>query len=680
MLHRLTVFVVLSAISLALPRQASADGFALRFDGVSDLVRLGATASIMPAGWPSTKSVSLWVKPEGTPVCTAGGSCDLIFGDAPRTWGISRGVINGLNRIWIWNFDGSLDSVGISYTVGEWVHVAFVHGGGTLRAYKNGVLAGSVASGPTVVGGSTTLYVGGLISNATKNWTFQGDIDEVRLWSSALSASQVLQELDGPLTGSEPGLAAYYRMTDGSGTTLTDDSLANWTGTLLDGGTGVPADGPIVWISPGIFDEPVTPNTPPEATPQSQSLQEDDALPITLTGSDAEDDDLTFEVVTAPVHGTLSGAPPSVIYTPHANFFGIDSFSFIADDGRDESEPATVSLTVISVNDPPVAQQDTESTDVDLPVLVDVLDNDFDIDAGDTLVVLSVGDAFNGITSNEGTAVSYTPNPGFAGSDEFTYTVSDGHGGTDTALVSITVTLTGEGAGYALRFDGVSDYVRLAATNTILAPGWESTKTVSIWLRPTGEGVCTSQSPGNCDVVFGDAPRWWGISRGTVGGQNRIWLWNWDGNLDVIGVSYTSGEWMQVTMVHDAGVLRGYKNGVLVGTVASGPTQQPNSGAAPTLYIGGIINSVTRNWTFQGDIDEVRLWNTARSVAQIVDDMNHPLDGTESGLAAYYMMSDGEGNGLTDDSGNGADGVMLDGGKGVPADGPIQWVPSGAFE
>ena len=85
-----------------------------------------------------------------------------------------------------------------------------------------------------------------------------------------------------------------------------------------------------------------------------------------------------------------------------------------------------------------MANDDTAATDEDTPVTIDVLGNDSDID-GDTLSVDSVTDPANGSVVNNDTDVNYTPDANFTGSDAFTYPVSDGHGGTDTATVTITV-------------------------------------------------------------------------------------------------------------------------------------------------------------------------------------------------------------------------------------------------
>ncbi len=165
-----------------------------------------------------------------------------------------------------------------------------------------------------------------------------------------------------------------------------------------------------------------------------------------------------------------------------------------------------------------------------------------------------------------------------------------------------------------------------------------------------------------------------------INGQDRIWVFNWDNNEDRVGIPYTAGEWVHIALVHDGGVLRAYKNGVEVSNKASGITTQPPPGAYPVLYLGGVIVTNTRYYTFQGQIDEVRVWNVARTPAELQANMLNELVGNEAGLAAYYRMSDGSGLTLTDNSGHGWNGTLMDGAGILPPDGfPPQWVPSQAF-
>jgi hypothetical protein len=249
---------------------ASNGDYALGFDGSTDNVRLDYTITMMGTPtWVTTKTVSMWVRPLGTYSCTAVAPspprCDAIFGDAPRWWGISRGInvtppVGG-DMIWVWSVDyqnGTTDYIGFPYTVGEWVHVALVHGNGRLRAYKNGVLMGDVANGPTFQPpGQPILHFGGLVESSTP-YMFEGQIDEVQIWNVARTGEEIRRDMYRTLTGSEPGLQAYYRMTDGTGLTVTDDSVNSFNGTLRDGWPGCspcpPPNGTYpLWLASGAF-------------------------------------------------------------------------------------------------------------------------------------------------------------------------------------------------------------------------------------------------------------------------------------------------------------------------------------------------------------------------------------------------------------------------------------------
>ncbi|SHI15759.1 tandem-95 repeat protein, partial [Clostridium magnum] len=160
------------------------------------------------------------------------------------------------------------------------------------------------------------------------------------------------------------------------------------------------------------------------------------------------------QVTSLPENGILSlnGVPVKIsqeisvtelvhlTFTPIANWNGSTSFGWNGSDGTAYSaEPATVGITISSVNDAPTAVADTATTEEDAPVKISVLANDSDID-GDSLAVSGVGTPTNGtVVINEDGTVTYTPNTNFNGTDTFTYTVSDGKGGTSTETVTVTV-------------------------------------------------------------------------------------------------------------------------------------------------------------------------------------------------------------------------------------------------
>lgn len=167
----------------------------------------------------------------------------------------------------------------------------------------------------------------------------------------------------------------------------------------------------------------------------------------TVSDSDVDNnlDPSTATVVSGPSNGTVvNNNDGTFTYTPDENFNGTDSFVYQVCDTDGLCDTAEVIVNVTPVNDPPVAVDDAYSTIQDTTLTVDapgVLVNDSDVD-GDTIVVDSF-DAFSqfggSVSANPDGSLSYTPASGFAGFDTFTYTISDGNGGTDTAMVTITV-------------------------------------------------------------------------------------------------------------------------------------------------------------------------------------------------------------------------------------------------
>jgi large repetitive protein len=182
-------------------------------------------------------------------------------------------------------------------------------------------------------------------------------------------------------------------------------------------------------------------NKSPTAQAGSVSTQEDTPVAITLSGGDPEGDPLTWHIDSKPANGTLSGTEPNLVYTPKPNFNGVDSFSFVVSDGKNTSKPAKVSILVKAVNDLPVAVDDFVTIAEDSPIaMIDVLANDTDPDK-DTLVVLAVRQPANGqVTINTDNRLTYKPAKDFNGDDSFTYTISDGNGGTAIGRVNIKVT------------------------------------------------------------------------------------------------------------------------------------------------------------------------------------------------------------------------------------------------
>jgi outer membrane protein OmpA-like peptidoglycan-associated protein len=185
------------------------------------------------------------------------------------------------------------------------------------------------------------------------------------------------------------------------------------------------------------------PNRAPVAANDSASVagdSRDNAINVLANDSDPDGDTLTISAVGTPANGTATIAAGRILYTPRAGFVGTDSFTYTVSDGRGGSAQASVTVTVTQPNRVPVAANDSASVLVDTrDNAINVLANDFDPD-GDTLTISAVGTPANGTAMISGTRVLYTPRAGFVGADSFTYTISDGRGGSAQASVAITVT------------------------------------------------------------------------------------------------------------------------------------------------------------------------------------------------------------------------------------------------
>ncbi|MGF1455390.1 MAG: Ig-like domain-containing protein [Alphaproteobacteria bacterium] len=190
-------------------------------------------------------------------------------------------------------------------------------------------------------------------------------------------------------------------------------------------------------------------NDRPVAGDDTASTNEDVVLvtgDLLANDTDVDNDSLTITTTTVITNqgGTATNnGDGTFTYTPAANFFGSDFFFYNVTDGNGGNDSARVDITVLSVNDEPVAEPDSASTTENVAVTTpDVLANDTD-DDGDTLTITAfdaTSDQGGTVTDNLDGTFTYTPATNFAGTDSFTYTVADGNGGSATGTVTVTVT------------------------------------------------------------------------------------------------------------------------------------------------------------------------------------------------------------------------------------------------
>ena len=194
----------------------------------------------------------------------------------------------------------------------------------------------------------------------------------------------------------------------------------------------------------------VSKNDLPIANPDTYSTNEDTKLEVAAADgvlkndTDADGEPLTAVLVKTTQHGTLVlKQDGSFAYTPALNYNGQDTFTYVANDGKDNSNEAVVTITVLPVNDPPVAAPDVATTNEDVAVAIAVLANDTDVDdvLKGSMIIIVTGPAHGTAVLNTSNGqVKYTPSLNYYGNDSFTYKLKDAAGAfSNVVTVSITV-------------------------------------------------------------------------------------------------------------------------------------------------------------------------------------------------------------------------------------------------
>jgi Big-like domain-containing protein/CARDB protein/matrixin len=313
--------------------------------------------------------------------------------------------------------------------------------------------------------------------------------------------------------------------TIGSGATFSTSALSAGTHTITasvqDSG-GLPGSASItITVNPA--------NTAPTAGNQVITASEDTPLSVTLSGSDAQQCELQFAVVTGPANGTLgpitnngcAGGTPNtdsavLTYTPGANFSGSDSFTYRVSDGALTAN-ATVSITVNAVNDAPIAANSSLSTVVGTAITVVLGATDVETcELAFSVVQAPLSGSLGAIANDacvsanprsDTARISYTP--AATGTHTFTYKANDGVTDSNAATVTITVSAPPSSTTHVGDLDG---------SRTALAKGtWRATVSASVhdsnhaavtgatvnglWSGGvSGQGSCTTDATGRCSV------------------------------------------------------------------------------------------------------------------------------------------------------------------------------------
>lgn len=294
-----------------------------------------------------------------------------------------------------------------------WHHLALTFNGAQTIWYWNGNVIGTRTTGAGVNVSASNYRIGARPGGEY----FHGYIDEVRIWNRARTGTEIAADLTHSLGGNETGLVAYFDFEgdlrdrsggDNNGTAAGNavvnaqvnapistagpriyafTASTNWVmiGTpvtlawQVTNATSLSIDHGVGLVSGATNSVSVTPLATttytltasnefgvrtalalvtvdpgaPIASPLSVATIKNTPAAVTLTGIDPNGGTLTFAVVAPPQHGNLTGTPPNLLYTPATDYFGTDFFTYKANDGTNDSPPATVSIRIEADPTPP---------------------------------------------------------------------------------------------------------------------------------------------------------------------------------------------------------------------------------------------------------------------------------------------------------------------------------------
>jgi VCBS repeat-containing protein len=202
----------------------------------------------------------------------------------------------------------------------------------------------------------------------------------------------------------------------------------------------------------------------------------------------------------------------------------------------------------------------------------------------------------------------------------------------------------------SMNFDGIDDYVTAGSSASLQMT---NTMTMEAWINPDVSANVNQMiinREGEYELaIFPDGHLQWGFANTTPG-----WAWH------DTGYVVNPGQWTHVAVTYDNGTVTTYANGVAVDVFAGSGSIGDSHAALDELRIGGRQNSPAGKY-FDGRIDDVRIWNVARTQVEVSSAMNVELTGAESGLAGYWNFNENSGVTAADSTANGNDGTLVNG-------------------
>ena len=664
--------------------------YALDFDGVNDYVSVGGSDISKPC------TVEAWTKKTSN-----SGHGTLLSGGRYRVrldqWSTSNKV--GFTRTG--TYDASFNK---STTLNEWVHVAIVFTSDSSTLYINGAYHSKH--------NQTNFKIGTSSIGTSGSSTITATIDELRIWNDARTAAEIADNMEIELAGNESNLVAYYKMSNGSGTTLTDNSSNSNTGTLTNMVTsGASSDWVASYAPIGIFNSSY--KTDVEALWQNigtSSSSSSNGLYMTVGSALTEQNWAAYG--NNNTTGTSTSDLPSGVALRSGRIWQVDERGTVAPAVTIDVDESTVLSTFAhgatankllyrsgTSGDFTIGAEgnSTDRTDKTVSFSSAGLDSGYFYTLGLASSFLSdgthgstgwtKGSDFDGVVDrayqNAGDSATENPLHRSSNGDGKAWTVSTLFNYNDVA--GRTVWQQGELNDYDIAMEvtnaggltfayGEEGSNRLTFTNSGIGPYIWYSITVAFDGGTTGYSNYGLSFDGGDDRVSLPNSVNMGTSDFTISlrlktddldirqhvlqqtgtNSNRVMAINTDGSLTSrlggtgsdhdSGADLSANTWYHIVLVHDnsENTIKWYVDGTEKNTNTSVDIPSNSS----SYYLG--INANANGQMFDGEMDELRIWNAALTSIPGHSGTDSILVGNESNLVAYYRFDKYDGTTIED--------------------------------
>ena len=555
-------------------------------------------------------------------------------------------------------------------TQSAWYHLAVTYSGTTAKFYVNGELKQTL-SGTYNRNVSFPFYLG---TESSSPWYsgFTGAIDEVRVWSVARTQEEIRADMTNSLNGNETGLVSYWRLDEGTGTTVQDISLSGRNLTL-GSGDYVPA-----WqVSAAGFPAPYLNNYTSSLSfgnVQTGQTKKDSfyvknvgATSLSISSVTSDNTKYTISPTSATIASNDSGKiivtfAPTVLQTENGtitlahNAFG--SPNTVTVSGAGATANFSASPTGIAFGSVQVGTAKTDSITISNSGGISLrIDSVKGPNSNYSITPTSATVASGG---NQKFYVTFNAAPPSGSSNgNISFYHSAGGSPSSVSATATKVFQAASNAGNGLTFNKTSKFVDIAPNALLTTTNF----TVELWMK-IGE---TWQWNGVIDKGRNTGNNWYILTTNSGSGESQGLKFGMQGSAEGT-VIWGDNKWHHVAMTFDGTNRKMYVDGDLKQT----QSVTAYSPVTSNIRIGGRQDTSSQTLNpFDGNIDEVRIWNVARTQSQIQSSYGS-LAGNETGLVAYLRFDESSGTTAYDATGNGLDGTLYNGlARQAPSTAPV---------